>query len=31
MIVYPINADNDIDTVQRDFKITMDNIIFGLN
>ena len=31
MVVYPINANNDIDTVQRDFKITIDSIIYGLN
>ena len=31
MIVYPINANNDIDTVFTEFKITMDNIIYGLN
>ena len=31
MIVYPINANSDIDTVYNEFKITMDNIIYGLN
>ncbi len=31
MVVYPINANNSIEIVQRDFMITIDNILYGLN
>ena len=31
MIVYPVNANNSTEIVQRDFMITIDNILYGLN
>ena len=31
MIVYPINANASAEEVQKEFKITMDNLIYGLN
>ena len=31
MIVYPINANASTEDIQKEFKITMDNLIYGLN
>ena len=31
MVVYPINANASVEEVQKEFKITMDNLIYGLN